>query len=88
MGRHMYQIYGRSQVVINRHGEVAQGYSNNLRIFEAPGMNALLMTEASPNIVKLNPYAGVYAGANGLCESLERILTNYENYRQYAKWGY
>ena len=46
----MYKVYGRSKIVINRHGEVAQGFANNMRMFEATGMGALLMTGQSPNL--------------------------------------
>lgn len=49
-GREMYRVYGRSKIVIARHGEVAEGYSNNLRMFEATGMGAMLLTERSKNL--------------------------------------
>ncbi len=49
-GIDMYRIYARSQMVVNRHGEVAEGYSNNMRMFEATGCGALLLTEASKNL--------------------------------------
>lgn len=49
-GADMYRIYGASKIVVNRHGEVAEGYSNNMRMFEATGMGALLLTERSKNI--------------------------------------
>lgn len=49
-GMDMYRVYANSKIVINRHGEVAEGYSNNMRMFEATGCGALLMTEDSKNI--------------------------------------
>jgi hypothetical protein len=49
-GMKMYNVYARSQMVINRHGEVAEGYSNNMRMFEATGCGALLLTEQSKNL--------------------------------------
>lgn len=58
-GRKMYQIYGRSKIGITRHGEVAEGYTNNLRCYEVSGMGALLMTETSPNLFELFPQMGV-----------------------------
>lgn len=54
-GREMYRVYGRSKIVVNRHGEVAEGHTNNLRCYEAMGMGAVLLTEASPNRTKLFP---------------------------------
>ncbi len=54
-GKAMYSIYGRSKVVINRHGEVAEGYANNLRMFEATGCGALLVTDYAQNLEALFP---------------------------------
>lgn len=49
-GLDMYSIYLRSHIVFNRHGSVSAGYSNNLRMFEATGCGAVMMTEYSPNL--------------------------------------
>lgn len=49
-GRDLYSVYGRAKIVINRHGEVSEGNANNLRMFEATGMGALLLTEAYKNM--------------------------------------
>jgi spore maturation protein CgeB len=53
MGREMYRVLARSQVTVNVHGEVAEGYANCLRLYEATGMGALLITEAAPNLAGL-----------------------------------
>jgi spore maturation protein CgeB len=44
-GREMYDIYRRSKIVINRHGEIADGFANNLRMYEATGCGAMLLTD-------------------------------------------
>jgi spore maturation protein CgeB len=49
-GLDMYRIMLQSKIVLNRHGEVAQGYMNNMRCFEATGCGALLLTEYAPNL--------------------------------------
>jgi len=49
-GLDMYRILLQSKIVLNRHGEVAQGYMNNMRCFEATGCGALLLTEYAPNL--------------------------------------
>jgi spore maturation protein CgeB len=46
----MLELYSNSKVVINRHIDIANGYSVNLRMFEATGAGALLLTERSPNL--------------------------------------
>ncbi len=49
-GLDMYRIMLQSKIVLNRHGEVAEGYANNMRMFEATGCGAALLTEASKNL--------------------------------------
>lgn len=49
-GREMYSIYRRSRIVVNRHGEIADGHANNLRMFEATGCGAMLLTEEAANL--------------------------------------
>lgn len=49
-GREMYRRYQRAKIVVNRHGEISRGATNNLRTFEATGAGALLLTEASSNL--------------------------------------
>ena len=49
-GLDMYRIMLQSKIVLNRHGEVAEGYSNNMRMFEATGCGAVLLTEESLNL--------------------------------------
>ncbi len=57
-GLHMYDILRRSKIVLNRHGEVAQGWANNMRLYEATGCGALLLTEDAPNLSALFPLGG------------------------------
>lgn len=52
-GKEMYSIYRRSKIVANRHGEITEGYANNLRLFEVTGAGALLLTEEAPNLSTL-----------------------------------
>lgn len=49
-GTQMYDIFSRSKIVVNRHGEVAEGCANNMRMFEATGMGAMLLTDAKDNL--------------------------------------
>jgi spore maturation protein CgeB len=52
-GIDMYRVLGRSAITINRHIDIAEEYSNNLRLYEATGMGALLVTDAKANLVDL-----------------------------------
>ncbi len=52
-GRDMYEVLGRSTATINTHIDIADGFANNLRLYEATGMGALLITDAKQNLGQL-----------------------------------
>src|SRR6185369_9585100 len=52
-GRSMYEILGRSKVTLNVHAAWAGPDANNLRLFEATGMGAALVTEEAQNLSDL-----------------------------------
>lgn len=49
-GRDMYEVLARSRLAVNNHGTIARNAANNLRLFEATGMGALLVTDARQNL--------------------------------------
>lgn len=49
-GKDMYEIFAQSKIVINRHIDVSGPYANNMRMFEATGMGALLITDEKKNM--------------------------------------
>lgn len=48
-GAEMYQILQSSNVTLNHHGNVAP-YANNMRLFEATGVGAFLLTDWKSNL--------------------------------------
>lgn len=88
-GVEQYRLYGHSKLCVNRHGEIAAGFTNNLRCYEAQGMGAMLLTEESPNLRELFPSAVPYDDAEDLCSKIEYFLgADGERDRDmYAKWG-
>jgi hypothetical protein len=52
-GEEMYRVLARSVMTINVHAGVAGGLAGNMRMFEATGMGALLLTEDMPNLPQL-----------------------------------
>jgi spore maturation protein CgeB len=46
----MFRILAASKIVVNYHGDVAQSYANNMRLFEATGTGALLVTDWKTNL--------------------------------------
>jgi hypothetical protein len=49
----MYGLLGSSQITFNRHIDIAEGYANNMRLYEATGMGACLITDAKSNLGSL-----------------------------------
>jgi spore maturation protein CgeB len=49
-GVEMYQILHRSKITLNHHIDVAESYANNLRLYEATGVGALLVTDWKQNL--------------------------------------
>jgi spore maturation protein CgeB len=46
----MYKVLGRSVATLNRHISISENYANNMRLFEATGVGALLITDSKQNI--------------------------------------
>ncbi len=75
-GLDQYKVYARSKIVLNRHGEVAEGFTNNMRCFEATGMGACLFTEQSKNLdFYFEP--GLECVSYGNTEEVIHMLGNY-----------
>ncbi len=49
-GLHMFSLFASSRMTINRHIDVAENYANNMRLFEATGCGALLLTDYRSNL--------------------------------------
>jgi hypothetical protein len=52
-GVDMFELLGRTKVALNRHIDVAEDYANNMRLYEATGMGALLLTDEKRNLGEL-----------------------------------
>lgn len=52
-GKDMFALLGQSKLVLNRHGEIAGPYAVNMRMFEATGSGAALITESKTNLADL-----------------------------------
>lgn len=76
-GTDMYQILRRAKIVVNRHGEVAEGWANNMRLFEASGCGACVLTEDAPNLHALFPLGAPdrYKSAHDAVNKIERLLS-------------
>jgi spore maturation protein CgeB len=52
-GIEMFRILGRSRITLNHHIDMAGSNANNMRLFEATGMGALLLTDRKDNLSDL-----------------------------------
>lgn len=52
-GHEMFSLLSRSKITINRHSEAAGNNANNMRLFEATGCGALLITDYKDNLTDL-----------------------------------
>ncbi len=52
-GMDMYLSLARSRITLNRHINVAENYANNMRLYEATGVGAMLITEKKDNLHEL-----------------------------------
>lgn len=52
-GREMYAVLNRSMITLNHHIEVAGSYANNMRLFEATGVGAMLLTDWKENLAEI-----------------------------------
>lgn len=49
-GRQMYDVLRRSRITLNFHIDIAEEWANNMRLYEATGAGAMLLTDRQRNI--------------------------------------
>jgi len=89
-GLDMYRVLAESRIAVNRHGDVAGGYAANMRMFEATGVGALLMTESATNLPDFfEPGREVvaYDRVDDLVENIRHFLEHDEERRSIAAAG-
>jgi len=83
-GKKYYEVLLRSKITLNRHGEIAGLYANNMRLYEATGCGCCLVTNAAVNMARiLRPMdeCVVYRDHTDLAKQLW-ILQNDDDYRK------
>ncbi len=89
-GMQMYRVLAQAGIALNRHIAAAEGHANNMRLYEATGVGALLLTEAAPNLADLfEPGVEVvaYRDADDLVRQLRRYLADPDARREIAAAG-
>jgi spore maturation protein CgeB len=89
-GERMYRILCRSRITINQHIDLAEGYSNNMRLYEATGCGALMIVDRGRNLGELfDPSTEVvpYSSTAECVEAVRGMLTDEESRARIAAAG-
>jgi hypothetical protein len=89
-GRAMFEILGDTRIALNHHIDVASGYANNMRLYEATGMGAMLLTDARRNLGDLfatGTEVVTYGSAAECVELLEYYATHEQERAAIAQAG-
>lgn len=89
-GLEMYRVLASARVALNRHIDVAEGYANNMRLYEATGMGALLLTDTGSNLAELfepGRECVAYRDPDELDAELDRLLADHDARRAIAAAG-
>ena len=83
-GIRMFSVLAASKIVINYHSDIAQSYANNMRLFEATGTGALLVTDLKENLHEMfEPGKEVIAYRSiDECVELVRYYLGHEDERE------
>jgi hypothetical protein len=69
----MYRVLAQSRITINRHIDVAENHANNMRLYEATGMGALLISDAKDNLGELFEVGKEIVAYRSAAEAVELI---------------
>jgi spore maturation protein CgeB len=78
-GTGMYGVLSRSRITINHHIDLANGYSNNMRLYEATGCGALMIVDEGRNLADIfEPGQEVitYSSTQECVDAVERMLAD------------
>jgi hypothetical protein len=90
-GLDMYRALARAKVALNRHIDVAEGHANNMRLYEATGMGAALLTDRGSNLAELfepEREVAVYDDAASLVARLDALLDDEQQRVAIARAGH
>lgn len=89
-GIDMYRALARSRVTLNRHISVAENNANNMRLYEATGVGAMLLTDRKDNLqdlFEIGREVVAYSNKEEAAELVRYYLDNPNEAAQVAKAG-
>ncbi len=89
-GLDMYRVLADARISLNRHIDVADGYANNMRLYESTGVGSMLLTDAKSNLgdlFEIGKEVVAYDGAADLAAKIEYFLDHEDERRAIADAG-
>ena len=89
-GYDMYKLLSKTKICFNIHGEIAEKCAGNMRLFEATGLGACLVTDWKENITDLfEPGKEIitYKSAEECIEKVKWLMANPNEREKIAKAG-
>jgi spore maturation protein CgeB len=89
-GLDMYAVLALSRIALNRHIDAAEGHANNMRLFEATGAGAMLLTDAASNLADYfepGREAVTYESPDDLAEKIRHYSANPDDAQAIARAG-
>lgn len=89
-GMDMYRALARSRITLNRHINVAENNANNMRLYEATGVGAMLLTDRKDNLHELfeiGKEVVAYSSKEEAAEIVHHYLAQPREAEQIAKAG-
>jgi spore maturation protein CgeB len=89
-GKEMYEILAGSKITLNHHIGIAGEFANNMRLFEATGVGALLLTDRKNNLSEIfEPFQEVvaYSSPEECLEMIHHYLHHEDERRAIAEAG-
>ena len=89
-GLDMFRVLHAARISVNRHIEVADGYANNMRMYESTGVGSLLLTDEKTNLGELFDVGREIVSYRNEDELVERVcwyLAHDEERRRIAEAG-
>jgi spore maturation protein CgeB len=89
-GMDMYRSLARSRITLNRHINVAENNANNMRLFEATGVGAMLLTDRKDNLndlFEIGREVVAYSSKEEAVEIVHHYLANQDELASIAKAG-
>ena len=89
-GLDMYRTLAQSYITLNRHIDVAENYANNMRLFEASGVGACLVTDWKENLHEMfesDKEVVTYKSADELVDKVRYLHENVDQRNEISRNG-